>query len=261
MGDRLTATLWLLWDCSRMQARELAGHPLALIIGVVQPAVFLMITMGFDSAELGADRATQLAVAVILTSLWASTVWMAGGILHREQELGTLAANVASVHPGFLVLLGKCLGATVRTVLGILVAAGVTVVLIGAPVQLKQPELLLLGLVTVVASGTALGMLMSCLFLVTPYGMHLSSALMYPIFLLGGMLIPADVLPGPLQFVSKLISLHWAQEFLTGAALGHTDVNAYLIMVGLTVGYFVAAVWTFNRLVDHARRGGTLELV
>ena len=111
------------------------------------------------------------------------------------------------------------------------------------------------------ASGTALGMLMSCLFLVTPYGMHLSSALMYPIFLIGGMLIPADVLPRPFQFVSALVSLRWAQEFLTAAATGRPDLRAYLIMVGLTIGYFVAAVWTFNRLVDRARRGGNLELI
>lgn len=261
MADRLTATFWVLWDCSRMQARELAGHPLALIIGVVQPAVFLLVTMGFDSSKLGPAQATRLAVAVVLTSLWASTVWMAGGILHRELELGTLAANVASVHPGFLVLLGKSLGATVRTVAGILAAAGVTVVLIGAPIRVERPGLLALGLVTVVISGTALGMLLSCLFLVTPYGMHLSSALMYPIFILGGMMIPAEFLPEPLRMVSALISLHWAQEFLTGASLGHAYIGAYLIMLGLTVGYFVIAVWTFNRLVDRARRGGTLELV
>src|SRR5689334_23237197 len=152
MPERLTTVAWVLWDCARMQSREMARHPLALVIGVVQPAVLILVTMGTRS-DLDSDESMRLLVGVVLTSLWNGTVWMAGGILQRELELGTLASNVASVYPGFLVLLGKSLGAMVRTVGAILVASAVTVVLIGAPVELDEPVLLLVGLVTVVLSG------------------------------------------------------------------------------------------------------------
>ncbi|HEX6969474.1 MAG TPA: ABC transporter permease [Micromonosporaceae bacterium] len=260
MRSRFSTMLWVLWECGRMQVREMSGHSLGLIIGVVQPAVFLMVTLGANP-DLSPAQATRLVVAVVLTSLWASIVWMAGGILQRELELGTLAANVASPHPGFLVLLGKCLGATVRTIGAILLATTATLVVMGASIRLDRPVLLGVGLVTVVLSGTALGMLLSCLFLLTRYGAHLSSALMYPIFILGGLMIPVDLLPPVVRPVSTVISLRWAQEFLAGAAAGSARIPAFVLLVGLTVAYFAVAIWTFNVVVDRARRRGTLELV
>lgn len=259
MRSRLATSAWVVWDCALMQSREMARNPLALVIGVVQPAVLILIVLG-QQPDIDAGASMRLLTAVVLTALWNGTVWVAAGILQRELELGTLAANVTSVHPGFLVLLGKSLGATTRTVTAIVLTSAATVLLIGAPLQFRAPVLMAVGLLTVVLSSTALGMVLASVFLLTRYGPALSNALMFPIYILGGMLIPVSLLPEFLRPLSTVISLRWAQQFLVGAAAGQAETTAYVMMLVLTAGYFALGILTFNRVVDRARRGGTLEL-
>ncbi|MFD7068309.1 ABC transporter permease [Streptomyces sp. NPDC059913] len=260
MGERLAGTAWVLWTCARMQAREMAGNHLGLIIGVVQPAVLVLVTVGSRTDQPTAVL-TRWTIGVVLTSLWASTVWVAGGILRMELHYGTLAASVTSVRPGFLVLLGKCLGATLRSVVVIAVSVTVTVALTGAGMSLHNPGWLLLGALLTVASGASLGMLLACVLLLTQYGQQVSAALMYPVFILGGLLVPADLLPVQLRWCSTLISLRWAQDFLADAASGTPAPGSLGMAALLTLGYFVLAVVLFGKVVDRARKEGTLELV
>ena len=94
---------------------------------------------------------------------------------------GTLARCVSGVWSPYLVLLGKSLGATVTSVGAILVSTGVTAAALGLPLSVSHPGWIVVSLVVLVCSGTALGALVSCLFLVTRNGLIWSHALMYPV--------------------------------------------------------------------------------
>lgn len=260
MASRIAGTAWVLWTCARMQIREMSGNHLGLVIGVVQPVVLILVTVG-SRDDQPPETVTRWTIGVLLTSLWASTVWVAGGILRLELHYGTLAASVTSVRPGFLVLLGKCLGATLRGVAVIAASVTVTVLLTGVRITLAHPGWLLLGSAVTVVSGAALGMLLACVLLLTQYGFQVSAALMYPVFLLGGLLVPSDLLPASVSWISTMISLRWAQDFLAGAAAGHVDLGALGMLTALTAGYFALAIASFVRVVDRARKEGTLELV
>lgn len=258
MSD-LGAAPWAVWTALRTEQRSMRGSPLVVIGAAVQPVVFLVVTMGTRSP--GAAGATSLVFAVMLTAMWSSTVWMAGGVLRRERTYGTLARCVSGVHGPQLVLLGKSFGATLYSTAVILLSTGVTVAALGVPIRVDHPLWVLVALATAIASGTALGMLLSCLFLLTEHGLAWSSALMYPVFIVGGLLIPHGILPFWLRWVSAGVSLRWIHQFLTGAASGTVDLTQLGVAVALTVLYGAIAAWALGRAVDQARRKGTLDLV
>lgn len=259
MGERLAAVTWVAWTALRMQQREMRGNPLVVIGAVVQPAVFLLVVIGARRVT-DPDTATRLVSAVALTTLWSATVWLSGGILRRERAQGTLAASMTAVHPPQLVLAGKAFGATVYSTAAILASTTATVALLGTPVRLGGLGWLAVGLLMVVLSGTALGMLMSCLFLLTRHGPAWSGALMYPVFILGGLLIPPALLPDWLSWLSSAVSLRWINEYLVGAATGAPRPASLAVAAALTLAYLLVAVWSLRRAGDRARREGTLDL-
>jgi ABC-2 type transport system permease protein len=157
------------------------------------------------------------------------------------------------------VFLGKCLGATARSTAIIAVSTVTTVLVLGVPILVRQPGWMLAGLLVVILSGTTLGMLLSCLFLVTRYATAWAALLMYPVFIVGGLIIPQSLIPVQLRWLSSLISLRWAAEFLATSAFGKPSWPAFLYLAGLTCGYVVLAVITFRWLLRRARLKGNLE--
>jgi len=125
---------------------------------------------------------------------------------------------------------------------------------------LRHPGALVLGYVVLIASGSAIGLLIGSVFVVTRYGAQVSAFLTFPIVLLGGMLIPPELFPPPLNWVSAVISLRWLQEFLVTSALGAPNYTALAMAALLTVGYALGGIWLFGRIAHKARRDGSLDL-
>lgn len=128
------------------------------------------------------------------------------------------------------------------------------------PVSFAHPGWLVVGFVVLLASGSAIGLLIGSVFVLTRYGAQVSAFLTFPVILLGGMLIPPEVLPTPLGWVSGLISLRWLQEFLVTSSTGTPNFTALGYAVLLTVGYALAGILLFGRIVDRGRREGSLDL-
>jgi ABC-2 type transport system permease protein len=258
MIERIATGAWVAWAAMRVQSRALRGSPFVVLLGAVQPIVLLLITIGsVGSRETGA---TAQMVGVTLTALWGATIWTSGNILRVERWQGTLAALVTGVRPPWLILFGKSLGATAHSVAVILTSGIVTMALLRVPLRVAHPLLLAVGILAVVAAGTALGMLLSCLFLLTRHGPEWSSALMYPVFVLGDMLIPGGLLPSQLRWFAMLIPMSWARKFMIGVVTGQPRPGALGALVILTIGYFALAVWAFSRIIDITRERGTLDL-
>lgn len=99
-------------------------------------------------------------------------------------------------------MLGKSLGSSLVSVALVTTTVAVVLAVLRQPVQLAGAGWLLLGLLVVLLSGTSVGVLIGSLFILSRHGPQLSSALMYPVYLLGGMLIPPDLVPGWLSWLS-----------------------------------------------------------
>jgi ABC-2 type transport system permease protein len=255
----LRSAVDLVATSARFQMRIVRAHPLFLVGGVLHPAVLLLI-MFFARGRPVGEQVTAIATAVLLMAYWGSTVWQGANILRRERSQGTLAPLMRGVRDPLLALFGMSLGASVAPAL--LTAATVAAVLwlADATVVVASPGWFAFGLVATILSGTALGTLLSSLFLLTRYGLHLSNALLYPVFLLAGLLIPVDFYPVAIRWLSWFISLRWAQQFLASTAHGDLDFPALALVGVLTLGYAVAGVVAFHRIDHLVRERGTLEL-
>jgi ABC-2 type transport system permease protein len=258
--ERLADNTWVMLAAMGTQTRSMRGSPIAVILGVVQPVVFLIVATAAGEA-LPARASTQLVIGVGLTALWGSTIWSAGGILRGERASGTLARAVTGYRSPSVVFLGKCLGATVRITAFVTISTIGAAALLGVPLRARHPGWMLVGFVVVVLSGTALGMLLSCLFLVTRHAAAWSALLMYPVFIISGMMIPQYLIPVELRWPSTLISLRWAAEFLAAAASGAPAWPALAMVAALTCLYFATALATFRWLLRRARQEGTLDHV
>ena len=69
-------TAWVVLAAASMQIRSRRGSPIAVILGVVQPVVFLVVALRAGH-ELSARASTQVGIGVGLTALWSSTIWSA----------------------------------------------------------------------------------------------------------------------------------------------------------------------------------------
>jgi ABC-2 type transport system permease protein len=158
------------------------------------------------------------------------------------------------------VIAGKCLGSTLLTQGLLLCTAAIAVVITHTPLALAGLPWFVLGFVLVAASGTAMGFALCSVFVLTRHALQVTSALMYPVYILAGLLIPPHFLPGPLAWLSHLISLYWLNQFLDQAAHGAFAVRPLIFLVLLTLAYFWAGGVLFGRVVDRARRKGTIDL-
>lgn len=244
---------------ARTQVLVQRAHPMAILLGFVQPVALLLIARaGF--ADPTPQAMSRFAVASGLTTLWAATIWSAGGILRREIEFGTLPRIVCSVWDARLVLVAKSLAATMFNAVTITASSVVVLALLGYPLRVARPGLFVLTAVAAVASATALGLLLSCLFVLTRAAVRISEALTYPVFLLGGILIPLEFLPEWLRWPSVVVSLRWARESFDSAMIGGpVDAAALAMVVLLTAVYAVLGGYVFARVLDRARSRGTLE--
>ena len=245
--------------CARLQMAEVRTSWIVIGVAIFQPVVFLLVAL-LPSADRSAETGTRVAVGVALSVSWSATAWGAASVLRRERAMGTLARALAGLVDARLIALGKGLGAALLSNVWALTTLAVTLVALRQPVTLDNPGWLLLGFVVLLASGSAIGLLIGSVFVLTRYGPQVSALLTFPVILLGGMLIPPEILPTPLAWVSALISLRWLQEYLVTTAAGTPNLAALGYAVLLTVGYALAGIRLFGRIVDRGRREGTLDL-
>jgi len=245
---------------ARMRIFELLATPATLVLTVIQPAVLLLVVL-LTGEGLTPAGTSALVTGVLLTAFWGATVRGTGAVLARDRAQGVLARTVTGTMDARLVVVGKGLGAGLLCIGQIALTIAAILLVLRPPMTVWHPGWLVVGLALALLSGATVGLLIACLFVLTRYAMQISSVLIYGVYVLGGMLIPPEMLPGPLGWLSSVISLHWLQEFLTGSATGQVDLSSLSMAVVLTAGYAVAGSLLFTRMVTRARSEATLDLV
>ncbi len=246
------------WSALLMQARETLATPAALVVAAIQPFVFIAVA-SLGNQHLSAARSTQILLGGMMLSMWSSTLWSAGSILRRDLAAGTLAAILARPTPLMVVMVGKTLGASLTSA-ALIVASGLSAAgWLRLDLSLGPPLYLALIAALSILSAAALGIMVSCTTLLTRAATRVIEALMYPVFVLGGLIVPLSALPGWCRWPAWLVSLHWS--VVGASAATRTDrltVAAALIL--LTAVYAVGGLLATNTVLDRCRRTASLEL-
>lgn len=234
--------------------------PALIVQGVVQPAAFTVVALlaRRSDPDLSAGR---MVLGCGLISLWGVAIWQAGLVLRQELWQGTLASLVTRPAPLPVLLVGKSLGATARA--AVLIAATVECVALAAGdgLPMRAPLLFLAAAAAAVLSASAMGLLLSSLFLRSRASIRMAEVLGYPVFILGGLLIPLSLLPRWVRPLSGGVSLRWAGELLGAASSGGPVPQAAWAWLAVTSAvYAVTGCRLLVLTLRRARREATLDL-
>ncbi|GAA3084380.1 ABC transporter permease [Streptosporangium carneum] len=227
--------------------------------GIVQPAVFMTVTMlAAGQAAAGA----RTAIGCGLLGLWGAIVWKFGLVLLQERQRGILPGIVSRPTGLVVVLVGKSLGAVLRSTALTVLTVGVVAALAGRPVHIAEPVTFTITALATLVSAVTLGLLLCSVFLLARSAVRIAEALTYPVFILGGLLVPTTVLPDWAQRLSTLVSLRWAAELLFDAAAGRgQQPGDWLLLLATSACYAVVAAVGLRVVLRRIRAEGTLELV
>jgi ABC-2 type transport system permease protein len=244
---------------ARNEALVLLRSPFVFVVVLLQPIVFTSIALAGVRGPASAS-ASQTLLGVGLLAMWASTVWTAGLLMRREQWQGSLVTLAYQPADLRLVVLGKCAGAVAVSFVFVVVAVAGTAVLLRIPVSVARPGPYALVIAATLCSVVVLGFAFSCVFVMSRAAVRIIEAILYPVFILGGLLLPLEMLPAFAQVVAYGLSLYWGGSLARAAAAGAaTDPLAWAMLAATTATYAAVALAAFRTVMRRARELGTLD--
>jgi ABC-2 type transport system permease protein len=246
----------------RLQLAELRRAPAQFLVLLTTPlltAVFLSVAL--QSRSPAALRASLVAPGVM--ALWLVGVDIAGSAVGNERVQGTLQLMIATPASPVAVVLGR-----VTTVLVVGLAAFVESGLVafagfGVRVDVHAPGLLVAAAAACFVSTAATATLLSCLFVLSRRVVHVQNLLTYPVYILGGVLVPLSLMPAWVAVTGRAVYLSWSSDLMRATLTAGPVPDALwklLAVLGLGGATFAVAVVAMRRVVDKVRRSGALEL-
>jgi ABC-2 type transport system permease protein len=237
--------------------RRSPGDLLVLVNTPLLTVAFLMITRHAGRPDL--DAYAVLAPAVM--ALWHMAVLVSGEIVDRDRWAGTLELLLAAPAALPLVVLGRILAVTLISLVSLAEAWLVAWLGFGVRIAVHHPGLFVVVLLATAVATAGWATAMSGTFVLARSARTFQNGISYPFYLLGGALVPVDLLPAWLQPISRAVYLSWASDLLR-ASLRPEPVPDWLPRIGMVVGLgaagFAVGYWLLNRIVNRVRATGAV---
>lgn len=131
----------------------------------------------------------------------------------------------------------------------------------GVVVTIWHPVEFIIVLVVTSLGIAATGLLMASIFVAGQNVRSYQNALSYPLFLLGGVMVPASMLPYGFDHVSKLFFLSWATDLLRNT-VEPSHISGFGWRLGVVVILsalpLAASLWIMRLLLRRIRTKGTV---
>ncbi|GGK16401.1 hypothetical protein GCM10010124_06250 [Pilimelia terevasa] len=226
-------------------------------------AIMPLYSLVFYTTLRAQDR-PDLAPIVALTtfgmSMWAHGMFVASNIVENDRREGVIQQGLLTPAAYQWSMVIRIIG---TTALSLVALAEVVVigVLLGFSTVPESVTLCVLVAMLLVLGTAGAALLVSALGVRVQAIRSLQNALTYPFYLLGGLILPADWLPEPVHWLTRIFFLSHGFRLLQDAAAGHvTDVTSrlavllLLVLAQLLVGACALAV------VLRAARAGRVPL-
>lgn len=245
---------------ARLQFRILLSDR-AYLNEIIANPFFALIFLAMIRHAGRQDLTSYALVAPVLITLWALSLDISGDIISSDRELGVVEEAVAAPSSFAGLVLGRILTVSLVASIAIVETGLVAVLLFSVDIDVHHP--LVLGtalLATCIAmSGTAL--VMAAVFVMARSARTFQGTLNYPIYLVGGFLVPVSFLPEWLQPLSRLLFTSWSADLMRDAfrpePVEHVIVRLMIVLllggIGLAVGRFALA-----RVLRRVRASGSL---
>jgi ABC-2 type transport system permease protein len=275
------AAEWTRRQVALTNLRTIVGRAYPRVRGLIREKswVFFDILLPFlaTSAFVFVYRALQAPPEYIgfvvlggaMTAYWLNVIWMMAQQLWWEKSQGNLELYFAAPMDFMSVLLGMAIGGLILSSSRAFVVLVVATTLYGVSFAVDQWLLLLAVFGLTLAALYGLGMILASLFLMWGReAWHLTQFLQEPIYFVSGLNFPVGRL-GILGALSiALLPLAVGLDAMRQLAFAGTpypggtpppEVEA-LILVAMTVVFFLAARWALTTLERRAREAGRLSI-
>jgi ABC-2 type transport system permease protein len=227
---------------------------------VVYPLFFA--TVAFFVFRAGESPRTLLyaSLGAAVMGMWSATSTTAGGAMQRERWHGTLELLVGTPPHFSLVLLPVTLA---MATIGIY-SLGATLLyghfLFGIELSVEHPLAFALAIVGTVLSFGALGFVFAVTFVRFRAAWALGNLFEYPIWLIGGFLVPLVLLPGWVRPISWALAPTWGMNAIRQAATGGAPLDDLAACLGLGALYLALGIVLTERVLRSARVHAALSL-
>lgn len=237
--------------------RRMFGDMVALVTAPMMTLVFLAITRHAGREDL----APYAVLAPALIALWMIALIIAGEIITRERENGTLEALIATPVPFAALITGRIGAVVLLSLLGFAESWLAAWLVFGVAVPIHHPVGFAAALLVTALAMAGTASVMSSLFVLARSARAFQNSLNYPFYVLGGVMVPVSFLPGWLEPVSRAVFLSWSADLLRDA-LTPAGIPYLLPRLGMVAllglaGYAVGLV-LLRRAVDRLRRTGAM---
>lgn len=219
--------------------------------------ILFAIVRSHGRADL--DSAALLAPA--LAGMWTLSLHFAGDIVDGDRWDGVLDAVLAAPARLFPVILGRSAAVGLISLVAFVEAVLSALLFFGTGLVVPHLWLLVLGLLATVFASTCCCCLIAIVCVLGKTALTFKNALIYPVYVLGGVLLPVALLPDWLGGLSRLVYLSWSSDVLRAAMASEPPAHPWgslAMIVGLGVLMLAGGAWVAERVVHRIQVSGRI---
>jgi ABC-2 type transport system permease protein len=242
------------------QFKAISRSPFEGLFQIIWPLFFA--TVAFLMFRAGTDPKTLLyaSLGAAVMGMWSATSTTASGAMQRERWHGTLEALVASPPHFSLILLPITLAMSTIGIYCLVATLLFGRFVFGIDLTVENKVAFGVSIVGTVLSFGALGFLFAVSFVRFRAAWALGNLFEYPVWLIGGFLVPLVLLPNWVRPISWVLAPTWGMNAIRESALGGTPWPDLALCLALGVAYVTLGVLALDRVLGAARKRATLSL-
>ncbi len=251
---RLLALGWL------FNLKMLARSAFDGVLGILYPLFFATVAFLMFRVSGDADTLLYASLGAAVMGVWSSTSTSAGSAMARQRWHGTLELLVAAPAHFSLIMLPVTVAMTTIGLYSMVATLIWGRALFGIGVSIEHPVLFAVSTVSVVLSIGMTGFLLAVAFVRQRAAWALGNMLEYPVWLVGGFLVPLTLLPDWVRPISWALAPTWGMSAIRESATGGAPGSDIAMCLLLGLAYVAFGVLILDRVLRAARVRATLSL-
>jgi ABC-2 type transport system permease protein len=242
------------------QFKIISRSPFEGVGQVIYPLFFATVAFFIFRASESPRTLLYAALGSAVMGMWSATSTTAGNAMQRERWHGTLESLVATPTHFGLILLPITLAMATIGIYCLAATLALGRFVFGIELTIEHPLSFGLAVVGAVISFGSLGFLFAVSFVRFRAAWALGNLFEYPVWLIGGFLVPLVLLPEWVRPISWALAPTWGMNAIREAALGGSPLPDLLVCFALGALYVAAGIAMLERVLGAARRRGALAM-
>ncbi|MGW8994159.1 ABC transporter permease [Streptomyces zhihengii] len=220
--------------------------------------VFMSIMEYSGRTELNAHAV----IAPMLITLWTAALSFSGEMISDDRENGRLEALAAAPMSFSALVFGRLCACMLLALPSFLMSYLVAGAVFGYWLPFARPLLFASALVLTAMATAATATALSAVLVIAPGARIVQNSLSFPVYLLGGVLIPVSQYPDWLEALTRIVYLSWGSDLLRAATAPHGGVESTalhtVMLCALGAAAFLSGRVFIARFLRQARALGAL---